>query len=130
MRFLSKTTKLNLLVSLHEEASIDLIFIYYLLLFFLSLSPPPSLSLSLSLSFSLPLSLFLSLSISLLWIIGNLCVISQNYLSLFLFLSRKVPLLLHLMQIYGIFVLVFFVFPKHKATHSYFLVYFLGDREK
>ena len=50
--------------------------------------------------------------------------------SLFLSLSLKVPLLLHLMQIYGIFVLVFFVFPKHKATHSYFLVYFLGDREK
>ena len=50
---------------------------------------------------------FLSLSISLIWIKGNPCVISQNYLSvflsLFLFLSRKVSLLLHLMQIYGRF---------------------------
>ena len=33
---------------------------------------------------------------SLLWIISNLCIISQNYL----FLSPKVPLLLPLMQIY------------------------------
>ena len=42
-------------------------------------------------------SLYLSLSQYLLWIIGNPCIISQNYL----FLSPKVPLLLHLMLIYG-----------------------------
>ena len=56
---------------------------------------------------------FLSLSLfplSLLWIISKLCIISQNYLFLYLslllylslFLSPKVTLLLHLMQIYGI----------------------------
>ena len=64
------------------------------------LSPLP-LSLSLFFSLSPSLSLSFSHSLSLLWIIG---VISQSYLSVFLslllFLSRKVPLLLHLMQIY------------------------------
>ena len=65
--FLSKKTKLSLLVSLHEEVSIDFNFIYYLLLF-----------------------LSLSLTQSLIWIIGNSCIISENYLSLFL--SPKVPL--------------------------------------
>ena len=59
--FLSKTTKLNLLVSLHEKVRIDFNFIDYLFLslsLLLSLSPSLSLSLSLSL---FPLSLSFSL---------------------------------------------------------------------
>ena len=52
--FLSITTKLNLLVSLHEEVCIDLNFIYYLLL-----------SLSLSLSLSLYIYIYISPSLSL-----------------------------------------------------------------
>ena len=68
---LSKTTKLNLLVSNHEEVSINFNFIICC-----SLSLCIYIYLSLSLSFSLPLSLS------------------------FLFLSPKFPLLLHLMQIY------------------------------
>ena len=45
--------------------------------------------LSLYLSLYLSISLFLSLSLSLLWIIGNLCIKSQNYLSLFFSFSPK-----------------------------------------
>ena len=90
--------RLSLICLFHFPVIIDYNFIYSLLFF--SLSPPSFFSLSLSFSFSLSLSL--SHSLSLLWIIG---VISQSYLSVFLslllFLSRKVPLLLHLMQIYG-----------------------------
>jgi hypothetical protein len=68
--FLSKTTKLNLLVSLHEEVCIYFHFIYHLLFslsFFISLSLNLSLSLffSLSLSFSLSLFLYFSLSFAL-----------------------------------------------------------------
>ena len=104
--------------------------LYFILLFlFLSLSHTQnlclslsfSLFLSLSLQLSISLSLSLSLSISLsfsqskLWIIGYPCIISQNYLfhslsfSLSLYLSPKVPLLLHLMQIYERFRLYFYL---------------------
>ena len=67
-------------------------------------------SLSLSFTLSVSLYLYLSLNLALLWIIGNPCIIFQNYLflslSLFLPLSpslSKISLLLHLMQIYGRF---------------------------
>ena len=108
--FLSKTTKDNF-VSLHEEVCIDVCNLnYYLLLSYLSvyfsfflclfLSFSHSfylclfLSHTLSLPISLSLSIYLSLYLSLLWIIGNPCKISQNYLFISLFLSPKVPLLL------------------------------------
>ena len=75
--------------------------LFLFLSFSLSLSFFPSLSLSLSLSvsltlslslclshfLSLTLSLSLSLSLSSLWMIGNPCTISQNYLFLYLSLS-------------------------------------------
>ena len=63
--FLSKTTKLNLLFSLHEEVCIDDLNIIYNLLLFLSLSFFFSLSLSPLLSLSRYLSLYLTLSLSL-----------------------------------------------------------------
>ena len=73
--FLSKTTKLNLLASLHEEVCIDFNFIdiccsislshILKLYFFLSLSYPKTISFSLFLYLFLSLSLFPSLSLSL-----------------------------------------------------------------
>ena len=58
-------------------------------------------------------TLFLSLSLSLLiliWIKGNPCIISQNYL----FLFPKIPHLLHLMHIYGRFRPCFLLYEDKK----------------
>ena len=89
--FLSKMTKVNLLVSLHKEVCIN---------FFLS----PSLSLSLCLSLSLSLSVSLCPLSLLIFTMDNrqpVYNIPKLYLSLsFSLFPPKVPLLLHLMQIY------------------------------
>ena len=78
---LFKITKLNLLVSLHEEVCINLNFIYYLLL---SLSLPLSVSASILFSVSLCISLyfFLSHSLSLSFLFLSFLSLSLSPLSL------------------------------------------------
>ena len=94
-RSLSKTTKLNLLVSLYEKVCIAFNFIHYFLLSLLFL-----IFLSFTLSFSLSFSLFLSLSFSLSF---SLFLSLSSSLSLYFSLSLSLSKSSHLMQIYGFF---------------------------
>ena len=86
-----KSTKLNLLVSLHQEVFIEFNFICYLFLS-LSLFLFLSLPLSFSLSFSLSLSFFLSLSLLPSLPLSHFLSLFSLFLSLSLFHSvQKFP---------------------------------------